>query len=250
MFFVFIGLIIAVYIIVMATRVLRYSVASRAAARVTQPYMRVFKDAREHLLVLGDSTMYGAGTKSPDHTVGGLLAAKYPKATVETLAVNGAKIKDLVSQLAQAQYEHYDLIVIGIGGNDIVQMSSISAVRHELNAFLDKATPCAQQVILCHSVNIGNIGFFLFPLNYLFDYRSRRLSNVYRDIAAHFPNVTYVNFYRPLHNDHYDKITRKNFIAEDAFHPNDYANQYFFELIWKELRKSKSNQSAKVDLQG
>ncbi len=241
MLLIIIGLIVVGYILVMAVQMLRYGTAARAAAKITKPYTRIPKDASQHVLVLGDSTMYGAGTKNPDLTVSGLLADKYPKASVETLAKNGAKVKGLHEQLSKVRYQQYDLILIGIGGNDIVQLSTYSSVRRELVAFLTRISKISPQIILCHSANIGNIGFFPFPLNYFYDYRSRQLSKQYKDVAVQFPNITYVNFYRPLHNDHYDKTTRKKFIADDAFHPNEYANKYFFDLIWLEVEKSRRN---------
>jgi lysophospholipase L1-like esterase len=239
MFFVIIGLLAALgYVAAMAARVLRYSVAAHIAAKVTKPYMRIREHAPQHMLILGDSTMYGAGVEDPERTVGGLLAAKYPRASIETLAINGAKAKNLHKQMDKAQYQQYDLILIGIGGNDIVQMSAYSAVRRELIVALREASKISKQIILCHSVNIGGIGFFLFPLNHFYDHRSRKLSKLYEDIAALFPNVTYLNFYRPLNNDHYDKTTRKKFIAADAFHPNEYANRYFFDLILQGIESS------------
>lgn len=241
-------LIILAYIAVMVVRLLRYNIALRVAAKMTKPYIRVLEDASSHILVLGDSTMYGAGTKDPERTVGGLLAAKYPKASIETLAVNGARVKDLHAQLGGKLYQQYDLILIGIGGNDIVRMSRYSALQRELVGILNETNTISSRVVLCHCVNIGNIGFFLFPLNHLYDYRTRRLSELYKQIVAKLQNVTYVNFYRPLHDDHYDKTTRKHFLADDGFHSNDYANEYFFDLIWQDVKKSKSELSSSRDL--
>ena len=239
MIFSVIALFIFCYVAVMALRIVRYVVAARAARQVTRPYNRLLGSDSQHMLILGDSTMYGAGTKHPEHTFGGLLASKYPGASIETLAENGAKVKDLHGQLARAQYTEYDLIVVGVGGNDIVKLTQFSAIDHELIAFLDDVTKIAPRIILCHCVNVGNIGFFLFPLNYFYDYRTRRLSQLYARISSKFPGVSYVNFYRPIGDDHYDRTTRKKFIAGDAFHPNDHANQYFFDIIWRQVNSPK-----------
>lgn len=234
-----IGLASSGYFIFMLTRILRSILAMRSATNNRSPYSRLLSGTDKHVLVMGDSSMYGAGVANPKHTVGGLLAAKYPRASIETVASNGVKVRDLKQQFKQAQHPNYDLVIIGVGGNDIVQFSSFSKLRQELIAFLEQASKVSDQIILCHSGNIGNIGFFLFPLNYLFSYRSGKLSTLYSEVSSQFSNVTDVIFYRPLNKDHYTKHTRKQFIAPDGYHATDYANQYFFKLVWDGIDKSK-----------
>lgn len=238
MLFMIIGGVFVAYVSFVGFRLVRLIKKAKAMARTTQPYERHPRKTSRHILILGDSTMYGAGIDSPENTIGGLIAGKYPKASIETLAINGARIRNLRGQLKQAQYKHYDLIIIGIGGNDVMRFSNYAVLEQELGTFLNEASGVAERIVLCHSVNIGNIGFFTFPLNYLFDYRSRRLSQMYASMATSFASVLYVNFYRPMHDDHYDKTTRKSFVASDAFHANDYANQYFFDIIWSEMERS------------
>jgi len=128
-----------------------------------------------------------------------------------------------------------------MGANDILLFSNFKTLQKNLITFLQKANKLTDHIILCHSVNIGNTGFFLFPFDYLFDYRTKQLSTVYSKIKKHFPSVTYVNFYRTRKNDYYDRSTRKKFLASDGAHPNDYANRFFFNLISEEIiKKDKS----------
>jgi len=211
--------------------------AINATAQSSKPFNRDIKGSSLHILVMGDSSMYSAGVTNPVNTVGGLLAAEYPNASIETTAVIGAKVKDLPIQLNKAQHSKYNLIVVGIGGNDIVKFSRYSEVTELLSAFLKQTSQIADQVILCHSVNIGNIGFFVFPLNYLYSHRSLRMSRLYTSIASKYPKVSEAIFYRPLNNDHYNKKTRHKFVAADGFHGTDYANQYFFKLVLEAIQK-------------
>jgi lysophospholipase L1-like esterase len=240
LFVKFIALLLIIYIAYTVIRMRSLIAQGKRKAIPSKPYFRVVKDTDQHILILGDSTMYGAGIKDPNNAMGALLGAKYPAAGVETHAANGEKIKDLHNQLKKAHYKHYDIIVIGIGGNDIIRFSRYTTIQRELTAFLEEASQIAKQIILCHCVNVGNIGFFRFPLNYIYDYRTRKLSHLYTKIVTQFPKTHYVNFYRPKHNDHYTKTTRKKFIADDSFHPSDYSNQYFFDLIWKEIQIPRS----------
>lgn len=236
---IIIGVGIFVYVTFILMRILRSVLIMKAAISNRRPYNRPKEHAIQHILVMGDSSMYGAGVTDPKHTVGGLLGVKYPQASIETIALNGARVRNLKHQFKQAAHRHYNLIVIGVGGNDIVRFSNYLKLQRELTTFLKQVSQISDQIILCHSGNIGNIGFFLFPFNYLFSYRSGKFSQLFSEISAQFSNVTDVIFYRPLHKDHYNKYTRKQFIARDGYHATDYANQYFFKLIWEGIQQSK-----------
>lgn len=228
-------ILVCLYVGFMGLKIRRFSVENKLLAATTKPFSKSSPHATEHMLVLGDSTMYGAGIKNRNFTIGGLLAREYPHTTIETYASNGAKIRNVADQLQHATHTHYDLIIIGVGGNDVVRFTRYKHARAELEKLLEQATKRSSQVVLCHSVNVGNIGFFLFPFNYIYDYRSRRLSELYTNVAAAFPVVRYVNFYRRFKQDYYTPKTRKKFLAGDSFHPSEYANEYFFKLISKAL---------------
>lgn len=221
--------------LILSWRIARFIMIAKRKAKTAQPYHRHLSTAIKHILILGDSTMFSAGASSPRTTVGGLFASKYPDASVETYATNGAKVGDVPVQFSAGRHDRYDLVVIGVGANNIIRFGRVRSLRPELEVLLQIASDRADRVLLCHSANLGNIGFFPFPLNYFFDWRSRRLSELYYEVSKQFNNVSYVNFYRPIRDDHYDKQTRRLFLAEDAVHANDYANKYFFELLVKKL---------------
>ncbi len=232
-----VSFIILVYFSIMIFRIIRFILYSQKTFSNTKAFSREIKNTRQHILILGDSSMYGAGIKMSENTIGGLFAKKYPIATIETLAVNGAKVRDLEKQLKNKKYKFYDIILIGIGANDIIQFSNFNSLRTDLITIIKKVHKIGNKIILCHSVNIGNLGFYIFPFDYVFDNRTRKLSRIYAELETKFSNLIYVNFYRKRGNDYYDKITRKKFIAGDGVHPNDYANKYFFDIILNELQK-------------
>ena len=200
------------------------------------PYTNLVHGAAERFLILGDSTMYGLGVKKACNTFGGLLHRKYPHASIETRARCGAKTRDLSAQLERARHRHYEMILVGVGGNDVMDLrSGLSDVGRHLAAFLEAAGKRAGLVVLSHCANLGNTGAFRPPLSYLYSLRSRKLSRLFAAASRSFGNVVHVDFYRPLHRDHYTKETRGKFLAGDGFHPSDHANQYFFGLIWDRL---------------
>jgi lysophospholipase L1-like esterase len=226
-------LVIVVYTAILVPRVIRFVRIARRVKRTTKPFTALPQKAKQHIAILGDSSMYSAGATAVHLTIGGLMAEKYPRATVETLAVNGEQVKDLAGQLARKKFDRYDLILIGVGGNDVVRFEKFSKLERQLDVLLDEVSKVANKVVLCHSVNIGNIGFFPFPINLIFDRRTRKLSQLYEKLVEDYPKVAYVNFYRPIHDDYYTKHTRVQFLAADGFHASDYANKYFFDLIYE-----------------
>lgn len=221
------------YAAVLAPRIVTFVRIAREVRRTTKPFISLSKNPRKRIAILGDSSMYSAGATAAHLTIGGLMADKFPRAVVETLAVNGAQTKDLMDQLERKQFGHYDIMLIGIGGNDVVRFEKFSNIERQLSEALKTASKHADQIVLCHSVNVGNIGFFPFPINLIFDRRTRKLSELYDKLAKQYPKVTYVNFYRPIRDDYYTKHTRAQFLAADGFHASDYANKYFFDLIYK-----------------
>lgn len=225
------ALLIVAYIAITFLRVRQTLRLIRRSAVETTPYSSRPDAPLYHFLILGDSTMFGAGLEDQANSMGGLLVGRFPGSAVETLAINGTKVAGLKKQLAKSRRTHYDLLLVGVGGNDIAMLSNLDKVEKELRNFLTLANKRTNKIILIHCVNVGNIGFFLPPLSYLFDYRTRKLSHTYDRVAKDFKRVTYVNFYRPAHADFYTKESRPQFIASDGFHPSDYANRYFFDLI-------------------
>jgi hypothetical protein len=62
----------------------------------TVPFSRSEPQAVFKILVLGDSTAFGTGATHPEDSTAGRLAARYPRASVTDLAVNGLRIAGLL----------------------------------------------------------------------------------------------------------------------------------------------------------
>jgi hypothetical protein len=230
--------VVGIYVGVTFYRIVHALQVGKRVTRGSVAFEKLSPTLKQHILVLGDSTMYGAGIKQKANTMGGLLAAQYPKATIETLAVNGDKVANLQGQLSLAKFDHYSLIMIGIGGNDIVGLTDFKRLASELDSFLRLASQKSSQIVLFQCVNVGNIGFFLFPLNYFYSHRCLVLSKVFEAVSSKYTDVLFVNLYRSKQEDFYTKKSRGMFIAEDSFHPSDYANRFFFKLIWDRMVKA------------
>jgi lysophospholipase L1-like esterase len=91
------------------------------------------------ILILGDSIWAGVGASDPADSMAGRLIADAPQALVVNKAESGAKITDGRRQLQEAGDEFgkpFDQIIIQLGANDILQISSMSSAESGLQKLL------------------------------------------------------------------------------------------------------------------
>ncbi len=89
------------------------------------PFERILPDAEMQILVIGDSTAVGTGAQTPEASLAGLVGQTFPDASVRNLGVNGARTADLIPRLEKIQDQHFDLLMLHIGGNDTVYHSDV-----------------------------------------------------------------------------------------------------------------------------
>ena len=79
------GILGIVILTLIASRLLRslyyIQLGYKQAAR-TKPYVRTLADPQFKILFVGDSTGVGTGASSPEYSIAGLIAQKYPTASV------------------------------------------------------------------------------------------------------------------------------------------------------------------------
>lgn len=186
-------------------------------------------DAGNAVLVLGDSTAVGIGADSKEESVAGLVSAHINASSVENYAVSGAETKDLPSQIERTKREHYRLILIQIGGNDIIRFRSVDSAKEHLRDAIAKL-PSADQVLIISAGDVG--GATLFPF-FVRPFHTK-LNNEYHAAFAALAEetgVTYINFKdapsTKVINDRPDI-----YLAEDGLHPSSAG----YALWFKELQ--------------
>jgi hypothetical protein len=115
------------------------------------------------ILTIGDSSVVGTGSTDPALSVAGRLGADYPTADITNLGVNGTRTQELIERFQSIQDQHYDLIIIHTGGNDIVHFTKMADIESGLRQVLDLATPLSDSVIVLHGGNIGSSKLFPAP---------------------------------------------------------------------------------------
>lgn len=194
----------------------------------TVPYERMAENPSRTMLVLGDSTAVGIGADTPEESVAGRVAGEASLEAVENYAVSGAVVHDLTTQAAKASREHYDLILIQIGGNDIIRFTSADTAAQSLREAL-RSLPSADTVLLISAGDVGGATLFPWPIRPFHSKLNRAYHDTFARVAEE-EGITYVNFKDAAST----KEIRDNpdiYLAADGLHPSSEGYRLWFEEI-------------------
>lgn len=197
--------------------------------RATSPYNREDPKLTKNILVLGDSLAVGVGARG-ELTVAGRLGERL-RANVENYGKSGAQTRDLDEQLSRAKKDHYDVILIQIGANDVIQLKSLTTAQSNMDRILGAAQKKSAHVIFLTSGNIGDAPLWPFPWPYIYTERTLDLRDRFK-VLAEKHGALYVDLY-----------ARGNLFASDPdrYYANDKlhltADGYgtWFDVIWEEV---------------
>lgn len=181
----------------------------------------------QRILILGDSLAYGTGTSQPENSIAGLFAAEFDDPTVQNLAKNGKRTNELAQEIKTLK-EHYDLILIIIGGNDIIRpYIDLGDSGDNLQTIYSHASEHADNVVALTTGNLKYTSFFLPPLRQFIGNRSVQLRDSAVASAQTLPNVTYVDLV--AYNEIADFDADKE--AKDKLHLSDEGARYWLNAI-------------------
>ena len=135
------------------------------------------------LAMVGDSLAAGLGADEPSKTVGvllaeGLAAASERQVHLRNVAVVGAESKDLAGQIGNLTdpHVHLEVVVIVIGGNDVMHLQKIGAAVQYLAVAVSDLRSRGCQVIVATCPDMGTTKRFDQPLRLLAHFLSRLLA--------------------------------------------------------------------------
>lgn len=224
------GIIIAVLAIIgmTAANTLAKARVSKALMENAAPYEALTTDYAKTLLILGDSIGVGVGADRPEDTLAGRLAAYLGATYVENQAVSGAEVLDLSTQIQRLRLTHYDVILVQIGGNDILAFHGAKKTAADLARILD-TLPDAGKVIIMGEGNVGGATMFPHVVRFLHHRGSRAFHKEFAKIAAS-RGATYVNLYRKPSQDPFFKDPRR-YLSADGLHPSSDGYALWFEQM-------------------
>lgn len=215
--FALIGLALVILVAYEAYRIHRAFSLARPIIASAVPYTKNGSGAK--VLFAGESTGVGTGARIPEESVAGRLGANIPDAHIQNISKNGARMADLLLALRSLPAEKtYDIIVLQIGGNDILNFTSPETVRTELRAVLTEATQRGGKVFLLTTGDVGNAPAFGPLLSRLYTTRTNELAPLFTEEAKK-AGVTYVDLFEPRETDPFFLEPLK-YHAADGVHPS------------------------------
>ncbi|MFO1395649.1 MAG: SGNH/GDSL hydrolase family protein [Burkholderiales bacterium] len=181
------------------------------------------------VLVIGDSTGVGTGAARPEDSIAGQLAAQFPHAAIVNRARNGARTFDALLQIVDAGITRYDLVLIHVGGNDVLRRTPLAALGPQVEALMLRASRLSDHVVLTTTPNVGLVPAFVPPLSWWLTRRSRDVCRLFAD-AARRHGAHYVDFFHPKATDPFSREPGR-FFAEDGLHPSTDCYRYVYEAL-------------------
>ena len=211
------------------SRFLKLEKIGKNMARITVPYSRQVRNPMKRVLIVGDSLAVGVGSSIPEHSIAGLLGKDYPDADITNLAVSGSKIKDVLKTLESSKDLGYDLILIQVGGNDVVQFTDIDSAKNDTDELLKIAKTKSDKVLFYTSGSVGYAPIFTVPVSWIYTYRTQKLYSVLKKVAND-NNVTYIDLLYTKKDDPF-KTDIDEYYANDYFHVSDAAYEVWYQKI-------------------
>lgn len=201
-----------------------------------KPYTQSGEDL--FFLVLGDSTAVGTGAVSNQLSTVGRLGQDFPNANIENYARNGARLKDIMGQFEQRKRDQYDLILLQIGGNDVVQLTDINQVKSLLEQIFPKLSGTAEQVLVITAGDIGAAPLWPLGVDWFFTNRTLLVRDVFLAQVQPFSDIVYVDLFY-----HSTSQLFKNdphvYHAPDKFHPNGAGYGLWYQAISEKINLEK-----------
>lgn len=242
-FIVYIFLLFIVAIIIFSSvRVYGLARASGEILRSSDKFERVLDNPEYNILILGDSTGFGTGSRDSSNTIAGRLASDLPRATIVNNSVNGLKSDELLGIIDEHLRDHYDLVVINIGGNDIIRFSSIESTRKNIEDAALRASDSADAVAVFTTGNVGLAPFFPVVIRPVYSYRSKKLRDAVMHDLKDIENVVYVDLYKEKQDDVFSKDPQK-YYAEDLLHPSDEGYGLWYDRLKEEIKNTSAGKS-------
>lgn len=190
---------------------------SAALVEASSPYQQKGLTGHPRILVLGDSTGVGTGTASNKGSIAGRFGQDFPNAEIVNLSVNGLKTGELDASFPSYPAESFDLVVLQIGANDILQRTPLEEVSKSLTSVFAKANATGKRAVALHCGNVGLAPLFgNWPLNVYFRGKSLKLRAMYRPLAE-ANGVAYVDLFHEAKDDPFMADMDK-FYAADGLH--------------------------------
>lgn len=206
---------------------------SDVAAR-SEPYSNDLPRGHPALLVVGDSTAVGTGAKAPEESIAGRIAADFTALHVDNAGVNGALTSAVSGQLRSAPLPRYDMVLVQVGGNDALRLTSARTLRVDVDAALTAASRLSAHVAVMSTGNLGLAPALPWPVDLLFAWRARVVRDVFSE-AAQRHGARYVDLFIAPGAENPFREDPGRYHAVDGLHPSAAGYGLWYEKLRAQL---------------
>jgi lysophospholipase L1-like esterase len=235
--FIFILAVLALMLLIWFTGALRTLKTIWLIVEV-RPYEQMgVSENPKTILVLGDSTGYGTGAGAGKYSIAGLIGADYPNYAITNNSKNGRTIGEALLEIKKLPTEpKHKLLLLQIGGNDILQKREADVVRSELTQLYEEVKLRAEHVVMISSGNVGTAAAFIGTKKAgEYERLSRQLREVFIAVAQE-SGVTYVDLFEEPENDAFLREPKK-YLAIDGLHPTREGYAYWYKTLKPNLEE-------------
>jgi len=201
-------------------------------AEASRPFELRNPGAACRMLVVGDSTGVGTGAARPEESVAGRIAAEFPAIEVTNLARNGAKAKDVLIQLDSVTEFGFDLVLVQVGGNDILGFTDTGVLRDEIAKVLKKSGEKGRNVLFMSTGNVGLAPAFFPPISWIYTARTREARAIFMEVSRTL-GIQYVDLFRERGNELFLNDPDR-FYTPDYLHPSSEGYRVWYEELKKQ----------------
>ncbi|MGE5844451.1 MAG: SGNH/GDSL hydrolase family protein [Syntrophaceae bacterium] len=198
-------------------------------AEASRPFELRNPGALQRILVVGDSTGVGTGAARPEESVAGRIAAEFPAIEVTNLARNGAKAKDALKQLDSVAEAGFDLVLVQVGGNDILGFTDPGELRDSITQVLTRAGEKGRSVLFISTGNVGLAPAFFPPISWIYTSRTREARAIFMDVSRTL-GIQYVDLFRERGNELFLNDPDR-YYTPDYLHPSSEGYRVWYEEL-------------------
>lgn len=184
-------------------------------------------------LIAGDSTGVGIGSIDSRSTVSGRLAAAFPGTVIVNHARDGAQSADVPAQI-EASGGHFDLILILVGGNDVIRLSSYQSVLQAAEHTLDVASSRGVHVAVVPPADLGTAPIWVWPLDAVFSRRAETVRRAWQFAMRERADVHLVDLRMPRDRDPF-RLAPRRYYSPDGIHPSADGYALWFAQITRQV---------------
>lgn len=191
----------------------------------TSPYTQTGTGAG-NILIVGDSTGYGTGVTNPKDSIAGRIGADFPHYRIDNQSHNGDTIAAAEARLGDIT-QTYDLILLQLGANDIIQKHTMTDIMSDVEALYEKLADHSDHIVMMSLGNIGAVPAFTGNTATAYTQQSVAYHTELEQFAKTRADFTYINLYEEPATDPFVQEP-SIYIAADDVHPTaaGYAKWY------------------------